>query len=126
MLRWVLGPVQSSFEKEEIQVDKVKAFLITPSAGHDIDLYPITFGKKKGQVNPMHVIFIIHLTYIETYSGPFTLFEKTGAACNLEVHGLFPAVEQIVFIPFLSQSTSCNMGSWKHASQVTESEKRVR
>ena len=79
MLRWVLGPVQSSFEKEEIQVDKVKAFLITPSAGHDIDLYPITFGKKKGQVNPMHVIFIILLAYTEAYSGSFTLSEKTGA-----------------------------------------------
>ena len=126
MLRWVLGPVQSSFEKEEIQVDKVKAFLITPSAGHDIDLYPITFGKKKGQVNPMHVIFIILLAYTEAYSGSFTLSEKTGAACNLEVHGLFPAVQQVVFIPFLPSSTSCKMGSWKHASQVTETGKTVR
>jgi hypothetical protein len=55
-------------KKEEIQVDKIKAFLITPS-GHDIDLYPITFGKKKGQVNPMHVLFIILLASIETHSG---------------------------------------------------------
>ena len=96
-----LDPFNHRLKKEEIQVDKVKAFLITPS-GHDIDLYPITFGKKKGQVNPMHVIFIILFAYTEAYSGSFTRSEKTGAACNLEVHGLFPAVQQIVFIPFLS------------------------
>ena len=94
-----LDPFNHRLKKEEIQVDKIKAFLITPS-GHDIDLYPITFGKEKNQVNPMHVIFIILLAYIEAYS--VTRSEKTGAACNLEVHGLFPAVQQIVFIPFLS------------------------
>ena len=96
-----LDPFNHRLKKEEIQVDKVKAFLITPS-GHDIDLYPITFGKEKTQVNPMHAIFIIDLVHTEAYAGSFNRSERTGAACNLEVHGLFPAVQQIVFIPVLS------------------------